>query len=187
MAARRPPAELAPLGQRMAHWRSLHIAELNDYFTDDVVRRLFEDRIDIQLASDPGSVPSRLKQELMTAILARARRSTTDAGTDLLFLFIPGALDVCAAPNGRIVPPVPGYRENHLGDALREVGWRLDVLGTSWIDLEPTFREAGGCPLYFAGDTTHWNDAGQDLAAAVLAERILRRGQLDQDKSTALR
>jgi hypothetical protein len=50
--------------------------------------------------------------------------------------------------------------------------------GLPVVDLFGPFREAGADGLYYRHGNDHWNAAGQDLAAQLVAERVLREGWL---------
>jgi hypothetical protein len=58
---------------------------------------------------------------------------------------------------------------------------RLDQLGIKYIDLYPFFREKSPEPLYRPRDT-HWNIAGNQLAAAIIEQQML--SQLKELKAT---
>ena len=49
---------------------------------------------------------------------------------------------------------------------------KLDQLGIKYIDLYPIFREKSPEPLYRPRDT-HWNIAGNQLAAAIIEQHML--------------
>lgn len=170
----RPPSPPPPLAERLLEWRDLQTAELNDYFANDIAVRLFEDFYDAQLVLAPDAPPSRLKVALLSALLARARAATEARGIPLLVVGVPAALDVCAARGeaGRALRErLPSYDPDLLSEAFRAAAGSA---GVEVVDLTADFLEApgGACGLYFAGETAHWNDVGQELAARVVGERM---------------
>ncbi len=165
-----PAANETTLTDQLTYWRGYQIAELNDFFASDTVGRLFEDYYDVQMATEPHAVESRMKALLMLRVLERFKLHVESRGVTFLLLLIPAALDVCEAYAAEVDRAVyPGYRPTHLRDLLLGIARRT---GAPFVDLWGPFRETGACDLYFQGWGAHWNDQGQAVAAELLAERI---------------
>ncbi len=54
--------------------------------------------------------------------------------------------------------------------------------GLPVVELFAAFREVGADRLYYRHGNDHWNAEGQDLAARVVAERVLAEGWLGRSR-----
>jgi hypothetical protein len=69
----------------------------------------------------------------------------------------------------------PEYDRRRLS---REAAGAAQRAGLPVLDLFDPFRQAGADRLYYRHGDDHWNAAGQDLAARLVAERIVAEGWL---------
>ncbi len=173
-----PGPESGSVMDQLAYWQGYQTAELNDYFENDHVVRLFEDWYDVAMSTAPEAAPSRMKAVLMARLIDRIRATVERHGAALMLLVIPAGLDVCPAYADAVDPAVyPGYRPSNLTDLLAAAA---HAAGVAEVNLFEPFRGAGGCSLYLGDGNDHWNGAGQALAAELTAERIRTEGWLDE-------
>ncbi|MCP4656323.1 MAG: hypothetical protein GY856_12995 [bacterium] len=172
-----PGREPGSVMDQLAYWQGYQTAELNDYFKNDQVVRLFEDWYDVAMSTAPEAAPSRMKAILMARLIERIRTTVERRGAALLLLLIPAGLDVCPTYADAVDRALyPSYRPSNLTDLLESTA---HAIGVAEVNLFEPFRRAGGCPLYLGGGNDHWNGAGQALAAELTAERIRSEGWLD--------
>ncbi|MDB4433374.1 GDSL-type esterase/lipase family protein [bacterium] len=151
----------------------------------DVVAHLFKDSYDADLSIAPESAASVYKRRLMEAVLAKIVAVAAANAVPLLGVAIPSPIDVCANHHIAEIDTVsfPRYRREALTEALTEASRASDL---EVVNLFPVLREAGGCSLYYR-DNTHWNAAGQKLAAQAVAGTVLERGLLRRAARDAFR
>jgi len=134
------------------------------------------DHYDADVSLSPGSPAAVYKLRLFEAVLGRIRAVTLAVGVPALVLVIPSPIDVCPNYDVRVDPEAfPEYRPSRLsaeaaGAVLRQ--------GLPVVDLFGPFRDAGADGMYYRHGNDHWNAAGQDLAARLVAERVLAEGWL---------
>ena len=160
--------------------RALSLAEreFEDVVERDVgvITQFWADHHDADIALDPDSPPSRYKLALMEQVVAAIADRCAAAGTPVAFVHVPALLDVCPdAPFAVDTGRHPTYDPARLCRLLDEMVRRE---GAPSLDLQPVFREAGGCALYFANGDQHWNGAGRSLAARTVAAFLLGEGPL---------
>ncbi len=141
---------------------------------DGIVRNFLADEYDADVSVQPDSPSARYRMLLMARVLERIRGLADQNGARLFVLVIPEHCDVqggCAvsAARGRY----PGYRPSGLTDALESI---VRSEGIPYLNLFEAFRQTG-TPLYHPTDG-HWNPSGQQLAARLSADMILRDGLL---------
>jgi hypothetical protein len=144
---------------------------------DPEVVNLFGDHYDADVALRPGSEVARYKIALMERVLGRIVSTLAAHGTPLLLLIVPCAIDVCPDRHARgIEAELRGEVRSTLTDLLEGIARRLDVPA---LNLFAPFRaESDRAHLYFREPETHWNAAGQELAARSTVDLILSRGLL---------
>jgi hypothetical protein len=142
------------------------------------VDALFGDPYNAQVALEPDGEPARYKKELMAGVLGRIAGQARRAGVPLLLVVIPSPIDVCDRHDLGTVDArrYPGYRRDGLTDAVAAI---TGDLGVPCVDLFAPFRGPGAEDLFLRGHDDHWNDAGQALAARVVAGVIEAGGWLD--------
>ena len=88
----------------------------------------------------------------------------------VLVLVIPSPIDACATYDIRVDSlKFPQYDRRRISREFETMArrQRLPVL-----NLWAPFSTAGACALYFREGNTHWNAAGQALAARVTADTL---------------
>jgi hypothetical protein len=108
--------------------------------------------------------------------LRQMRDLSRRAGADLLVVLIPDEVQVDAGLLGAVAQ-ARGKRLDEFDAArpTRAIATALDEAGVPYLDLMPAFLErAGQGPLYKPQDT-HWNLAGNRLAAEVMAPAVRAR------------
>jgi SGNH hydrolase-like domain, acetyltransferase AlgX len=73
----------------------------------------------------------------------------------------------------------PEYEPSRLSAEAAAAGRRQ---GLPVVDLFGPFLEAGADRLYYTHGNDHWNAAGQDLAARLVAERVVSEGWLGRSR-----
>ncbi len=141
------------------------------------VTDLFQDDYDADLALDPSRPSSRLKVRLMEAVLQRMAAFARNRRIPLVLLVIPSPIDACPSYDVRVDrKSYPSYRPENLTAPLDRIASRL---GIPFLDLFGPFRKAHPETLFFHGTDDHWNAAGQDLAARLLADLLEKKKLLD--------
>ena len=93
----------------------------------------------------------------------------------ILVVVVPPAID-CDAFDVKVDRAAyPRYDPARLSRAAAEAARRQ---GLPVLELREPFRAAGADGLYQRHDDDHWNARGQDLAARLVAERVLAEGWL---------
>ena len=167
-----PPAPLDQTAVYLEHRR----AEYESYVLggDNIVRNFLADEYDADVSVQPDSPSARYRVLLMARVLERIRGLVDQSGARLFVLVIPEQCDVkggcvVSAARGRY----PGYRPSGLTDALESIA-RSD--GIPYLNLFEAFRQTE-TRVYHPTDG-HWNASGQQLAARLSADMILRDGLL---------
>jgi lysophospholipase L1-like esterase len=143
---------------------------------DAEISDFIKDHYDADVSFEPDSEPARYKRELMAAVLREVSAAAVRARVPVLVLVVPSPLDICDACEIPIDPrQYPAYDRRRLTSELA----RAAVLsGLPVLDLFEPFRGSGPDGLYYRNGEDHWNAAGQDLAARLVAERIRQEGWL---------
>jgi lysophospholipase L1-like esterase len=124
----------------------------------------------------PASPSAAYRRRLMAAVLGAIAALAREKGVALLAVIIPHPMDLLDGDHDSGLvdrEKYPDYRPTALRDAAAAA---LAEAGIEAVDLFAAFREADPRALYLRGGDDHWNAAGQDLAAALVAEAILARG-----------
>jgi hypothetical protein len=166
------PEDGSPTSEwRLRHWLAQCREELASYSRDDTVTNLLDDHYDADLSLQPDSAAAAAKRALMAAVLSRMSQVAQSAGVPVLFVLLPSPIDVCESYDLATVDPKrwPEYQRDAKTDWLAGIAVGL---GVPCVDLFDPFRRHDPEKLYFGGCDNHWNDAGQALAARLVAERI---------------
>ena len=166
--------------ERVAFFREQHIREYEEFVVqgDPVVRELAWDSYDADVSLTPSHPSSRFKIALMDRILARMKATADAAGIPMLLLPIPHPIDVGGHDSGAVDRSAfPEYRPRGLIDALEASASRHRI---PFVDLYGPYVEQGPEQVYFRGFDDHWNDEGQDLAARIVARRLLADAALER-------
>jgi lysophospholipase L1-like esterase len=140
------------------------------------VTGLLEDHYDADVSLSPASPAARYKRQLFEAVLGRIRAATLAAGVPALVLVIPSPIDVCPSYDVHVDRAAfPEYEPSRLSAVAADAAQRQ---GLAVVDLYGPFRDAGADRLYYTHGNDHWNAEGQDLAARLVAERVVRQGWL---------
>lgn len=139
---------------------------------DDVVTNVYNDWYSADVSLMPQSDSARYRVRLMEAVLRRIKHTAERASVPLALLLIPHPMDV--APNydtARVDRArFPDYRPRNLTDPLADIAVRHDL---PFVDLFDAYRSRDAIELYFRGGDDHWNEAGQRLAAQVMADYLV--------------
>ena len=98
------------------------------------------------------------------------------SGTKLLVVLLPDEIQVDGAARRAMIEEIPGYRRRDYDyeQPNRAVLEILERQGIAALDLQPVFFEAGKAAKLYKPRDTHWNLAGNRLAADVLIAEIKR-------------
>ena len=144
---------------------------------DSVVRNLFRDHYDADIAVAPESASARYKVALMGAVLRAIRDEAAARGVRLVVMVVPSAADACETYEFRVNRARhPSYDPRRLTATAERLA--ADA-GIPVVSLWDAFQRAGACALYFRFGDDHWNERAQALAATIVADELLARGWLD--------
>jgi len=166
------PGDGSPVSERrLRHWLAQCREELASYSWDDNVTNLMDDHYDADLSLQPDSAAAATKRALMDGVLGRMAHVARSAEVPLLLVLLPSPIDVCESSDLATVDPEqwPDYERD------AKTGWlaeRSAAHGVPCVDLFGPFRRHGPEKLYLGGVDNHWNDAGQALAARLVAQAI---------------
>lgn len=156
-----------------------HLREFQEYVIegDNEVRDLRTDPYSADIAVLPGSPSAEYKLALMDAVVAGIHRQAQAQGVPLLLLAIPHPMDVMGGEHasGAVdMNQFPDYLPSRMTDAVQAIAERQAI---DYLNLYPHFRDAPDpAGLYLRGGDDHWNNAGQALAAELIAGHVLTRG-----------
>jgi SGNH hydrolase-like domain, acetyltransferase AlgX len=188
LRGRRRAAEVREqqLPQKLARYIPRSIELCRQEYEAVVVRRqsevttLLVDHYDADVSLQPESPAAAYKLRLFEALLGRIRAATAAAGIPALVLVIPSPIDVCPGYDVRVDPAAfPEYEPSRLSGEAASAARRQ---GLPVVDLFGPFRKAGADGLYYRHGNDHWNAQGQDLAARLVAERVLAEGWLRPER-----
>lgn len=145
------------------------------------VLSIFDDEFDIDVALAPNRESSRAKTRLMEAILREAKYLAQAREIDLLVVIQPSVIDLTTdnADLGHeyLQEISSDYRRENLSDAVEKACIENNI---EFVNLFDVFAENNPEDLYFKSDN-HWTDAGQDLAARVSADHIIRNSMFTKN------
>jgi hypothetical protein len=154
-------------------------AEYREYVIegDDVVRELLRDPYNADVSLTPNTDSAHYKIELMDRAIAAMKDLSDRRRIPLALILIPHPIDVEGHESGEVDRVrYPDYEPSALTDLLEGIAERRRIPS---VNLFAPFRERGGRTLYFRGADDHWNDVGQDVAAALVTEFVMSSGVLD--------
>jgi hypothetical protein len=165
--------------ERLEYFRAQHLREYDEFVLqgDDQVHELAWDSYDADVSLTPKSDAAVYKIRLMDGVIGRMQEVAAKAGAPLVLIPIPHPLDVGGHETGEVDrAKYPDYQPHGLVGILEEIASRR---GIPSVDLFSPFAARGTEAVYFHGFDDHWNDAGQDLAAQLVAEFLGSHGLLD--------
>lgn len=133
----------------------------------------FGDYYDADIALQPDSPSARLKVTLMEKVLIKLRDTAAGAATSLVLLILPSPADACDHYDTAVnTARHPQYDRSQLSGLVEGMAVRN---GIPYLNLFHVLRTVDANRYYFHGGDNHWNDAGQAMAAQLLADMIKRR------------
>ena len=177
------PPPVAPPLQRTEDRLQQHIREYDEYIVnrDNVVYDLRTDPYSADIALLPDSDSAQYKLQLMDAVVGAISMQAEKHSVPLLVLAIPHPMDIMGGEHasGAVdTAKYPDYRPAVLTDSIAAIGARRNI---DTINLYPEFRAIDDpAGLYLLGGDDHWNNAGQSLAADIIAAHIMRNGYLQR-------
>ncbi len=155
-------------------------AEYESYKRSDLIEfAMFDDYYDYDLALQPNAESSQVKSALMRAVIGRIGETLKRYGkAKFLLLIQPSARDISEnlAENHRVFARYySDYRPSHMSDIIASAAEQYHI---PYLNLFPTFKQAGAARLYFKDDDDHWNEAGQAFVAQRLTAEIIGRAWL---------
>jgi hypothetical protein len=141
---------------------------------DDEYVRVVSERMLVTLRS------RRMAFDTVLTFVARTLEAlaaeTAESGARLVVMLIPDEFQVDAGVRARVMAALGTHEEDHDVDLpQRELAAALTRQGIDVLDLLPTFREEGRRRRLYRPCDSHWNVAGNALAAERLAEHVARR------------
>ncbi len=175
-----PPTDPA---QQTVNRMEQHIREYREYIVDgdNIVRDLRTDPYSADIALQPDSPSARYKLKLMDAVVAAIQQQARAHDVPLLLVAVPHPMDVMggAHASGAVdQAKFPDYQPTRMAGGIQAIAERH---GIDTINLLQPFQAADDpAALYLLGGDDHWNNAGQALAAELIAKRIQSAGYLQK-------
>ena len=135
-----------------------------------LVRNLFRDVYDADVAIQPNSESARYKVSLMRALLALWRDACHLKGVPLLAIVVPSAVDLDPSFQIHVDPTL--YSTYDPSRLNRTLAGLLAEAGIAHVDLFGLFRDNPTRPLFEGFIDFHWNRSGQELAAREVAPKL---------------
>lgn len=112
----------------------------------------------------------------VSAALAEIRDLCRRHGARLLVVVLPEEMQVSWDARRLAIESLPGYnpRRYDWRQPNRALADELDELDVAYLDLYPTFLEAGSETVLFKPRDTHWNVRGNRLAAETIRDYLVR-------------
>jgi lysophospholipase L1-like esterase len=176
MAARRAAPNEAPVDMAFLLEEARREYESVVVKRDDIVTNTHIDYYSADVSLTPDSPSARYKVALMKAVLQRIAAVAKEHAVPLAFLFIPHPMDLAEGYDAW--KPVdrarfPAYDGRNQTAPLEAAAASL---GVPYLSLYEPFRAKGPQAHYLRGGDDHWNAAGQQAAAAAMAELVQQRG-----------
>ncbi len=110
--------------------------------------------------------------------LGRLQRLAAGAGAPLMVVLVPDELQVDAQLRREVLalPPAQDDADFDWDRPNRELAERMTALGVPVLDLTAAFRAAAGQQRLYRLNDSHWNLAGNALAAQLLADWLRAEG-----------
>ena len=149
---------------------------------NNIVDNTMVDYYSADISLTPKSESARYKVALMKAVMHKIRDVTQLNGTPLVFLLVPHAVDVTDHYDSWTIDRkrFPDYNGRNQIAPLEETARNL---GVPFVSLYDIFRQHDANSLYFHVDDDHWNEAGQKLAAEVMADYLISNNLLEAGKT----
>ena len=116
---------------------------------------------------------SLYKKKLLKNILKRLQKAAINNNVEFLVVILPSPIDLTISNDylgyEYLNSKFPYYDRKLLSESIEKMSRELEL---NTINLYSKFNSNSPENLYFKGGDTHWNDAGQDLAAKVTASFI---------------
>ena len=133
------------------------------------------DYYDIDVAVAPESDAARAKLSLLAAILSEAKATADRAGVPLLVVIEPSRVDLTTLDPVNYETLAQAYASYDRRRLTRSIEELCRSASIDVINLYDTFSQNAPETLYFGDRDSHWNDAGQRLAAETVAPRVVAR------------
>jgi hypothetical protein len=112
----------------------------------------------------------------MDGLLAAMQRDMATRNTPFVLVVIPSPIDACDTYDYRIdTVKYPSYDARRISRTIDSLAGRH---GIKRIDLWEPFRAQDACALYYRDGDLHWNEKGQSIAAAIVADSLAAWGFL---------
>jgi hypothetical protein len=140
---------------------------------DNVVHDLYVDPYNADVSLTPTSESARYKIAMMEQIIMRMGETSAQQNVPLLFLLIPTPIDVADEHEAGEVDPgrYPEYKRSNLTDILEQICERHQLRA---VNLFAPFWERGARGLYLKSWDDHWNPEGQEFAAELVSNFVVR-------------
>jgi|SRR5580700_3306099 hypothetical protein len=147
-------------------------SEYKDYVIDgnNSVKNLLHDHYDADVSLTPNSDSAQYKRTLMDRVIEKMKRVADAHSVPLMLVIVPAPFDI--VDNYAVTVDTkkyPEYRRSELSDIVEGIAQKYDI---PYVNLYKPFREHGAASLYFVVDNDHWNAAGEQLAADLVADYI---------------
>ncbi|MCL6294418.1 hypothetical protein [Jejuia spongiicola] len=141
----------------------------------DKIYSNFADHYDMDIAVDPESKNSKIKIELMEAIVKEFNNFTMDNSIEFIVLIQPSSIDISKnflINYDDISKRFPKYKNDNLTSIMYQICKKNKIKA---INLYDTFIKNNPSKYYFIDGDSHWNDVGQDSAAKVTATYLQKQ------------
>lgn len=140
-------------------------------------RSYVHDHYDVDIALFPERISSRVKKTLMRSVLRTAKSIADQANIEFLVVIEPSSRDMTEnlPLNHKFLVKYPDYLPTNLSSSVEEI-----CIDTSipHVNLFGPFSISKPETLYFRNNDDHWNDAGQALAAGVVADYLYSNSRI---------
>jgi hypothetical protein len=161
-----PKPKGVPLHGNDAYHDDGYSFEADKYLEIERLRSAIFRRSNVAFSAQADSVRSDLE---------RMKLVCRNKGLELLVVVIPDEMQVSPELQGQVVASYPGAAADFdFAKANRRLGSDLQALGIRYLDLLGPFQEAGRTQRLYRLRDTHWNIAGNRLAADLIRDELLR-------------
>ena len=158
-----------------------HLDEFREYIVDDnvTINNLRSDPYSADISTAPDSPSAVYKTKLMDRVVERIGKAAAAADVPLLVIGIPHPMDVLDGDHASGFIRREKYPRYDASALTGNLGRITAQHGIPYVNLLPHFRSVDDpAGLYLLGGDDHWNDAGQALAAEVIARQLAASGWL---------
>jgi hypothetical protein len=149
-------------------------AEYQDYVIDgnNSVKNLLEDHYDADVSLTPNSDSSQYKRIFLDRVIEKMKRIADAHSVPLMLVIVPAPFDIVDHYAVTVdTKKYPEYRRSELSDIVEGIAQKYEI---PHVNLYKPFLGHGAASLYFVVDNDHWNAAGQQLAADLVADYIVQ-------------